>query len=300
MFEIAETGQKIDKETYEALLPNLRSDLVAMQQRLRGANFPVLIVYAGVNGAGKVMTMNLMSETLDPRWILSRAYDEPSDEERARPEYWRFWRDLPPHGAIGQYLRSWYSRPLLDHVYGRTHDADFDASLARARAFEKVLADDGALILKYWMHLSEKAQKKRLTALESDPHESWRVSEIDWQHWRMYDRFIASAERLITSTDTEYAPWRIIEGADARYRSATVMTSLLNSVNRHIDQRDARKKTRYVPVAPTAKAPVILQKLRHDLTLNKPDYSESLQHRWARLNPLTREATKKGISVIMV
>ena len=175
MFEAAELGRKIPKREYKQREPEMRQALLELQQELRGADFPVIIVFAGVDGAGKGDTVNLLNAWMDPRWLITRAYAEPSQEERERPEYWRYWRDLPPRGQIGLFLSSWYSRPILDRVYGRTSVAEFDEQLERIVAFEKALALDGALILKFWMHLSKKAQKKRLKTLEKDPLQRWRV-----------------------------------------------------------------------------------------------------------------------------
>jgi polyphosphate kinase 2 (PPK2 family) len=136
-------------------------------------------VFAGVDGAGKGETVKLLNEWMDPRWIVTRAYGEPSDEEGERPEYWRYWRDLPPKGRIGLFLSSWYSRPVLDRVYGRSRMADFDRQLERIAGFERTLTDDGALILKFWMHLGKSAQKKRLRTLEKDPITRWRVTDAN-------------------------------------------------------------------------------------------------------------------------
>ena len=123
MFRTAELGQKIPKGEYKRREPVLRQELLEIQQDLyRSGEFPVIIVFAGVDGAGKGETVNLLNAWMDPRWIVTRAYDEPSDEERERPEYWRFWRDLPPKGRIGLFLSSWYSRPLLDRVYDKDND----------------------------------------------------------------------------------------------------------------------------------------------------------------------------------
>ena len=111
MFEAAELGRKIPKDDYKKQALALRGELLAAQRQLSAAKFPVIVVFAGVDGAGKGETVNLLSEWMDPRWIVTRAYGPPSDEESERPEYWRFWRDLPPNGRIGFFLSSWYSRP---------------------------------------------------------------------------------------------------------------------------------------------------------------------------------------------
>ena len=161
MFQIAELGQSVSREDFEKIANELRIDLLNIQQELRTVDFPVIVMFAGVDGAGKSETVNLLNEWMDPRWIVTRAYGAPSDEEKERPAYWRFWRDLPPKKEIGLFLSCWYSRPILDHVYGVTGLADFDEQLDRIMTFEKMLADDGALILKFWMHLGKDAQKRR-------------------------------------------------------------------------------------------------------------------------------------------
>ena len=89
MFEAAELGQRIPKEEYKRRVPKLRAELLDVQQQLTRARFPVIVVFAGVDGAGKGETVNLLNEWMDPRWTITRAYGEPSDEESERPEYWR-------------------------------------------------------------------------------------------------------------------------------------------------------------------------------------------------------------------
>jgi len=242
MFRTAELGQKVSKAEYREREPLLRQELLEVQQQLReAANCPVIILFAGVDGAGKGDTVNRLNEWMDPRWIVTRAYDEPSDEERERPEYWRFWRDLPSKGRIGMYLSSWYSRPLLERVYDKDTDRVFDERLDRILAFEKALADDGALILKFWMHLSQAAQKRRLKKLEKDPLTSWRVTQRDWDHWHIYDRFEATAERAIMRTSTGSAPWSIVEGEDPYYRSLTVGMIVRDEIRKRIDEFGKKK-----------------------------------------------------------
>ena len=237
MFRTAELGRKVSKEEFDAVASDLRIEILELQQRLRAADFPVLIVFAGVDGAGKNQTINLLTEWMDPRWMQACAYSAPSDEERERPEFWRFWRDLPPRGRIGLFLRSWYSVPVLDHAYGRSSENQLVRRLDRIVGFETALAEDGALILKFWLHLSKAAQKRQLKRLAADPHESWRISESDWQHWRMYDQFVGAAERTITRTSTGHAAWTIVEGEDQRYRELAVLTAFRDGALRHLRHR---------------------------------------------------------------
>jgi polyphosphate:AMP phosphotransferase len=328
MFRTAELGQKIPKSEYKLREPVLRQELLEVQQDLyQCGEFPVLIVFAGVDGAGKGETVNRLNEWMDPRWIVTRAYDDPSDEERERPEYWRFWRDLPPKGRIGLFLSSWYSRPLLDRVYDKDTDAVFDERLDRVLAFEKALADDGALILKFWMHLSQKAQKRRLKKLEKDPLTSWRVTQRDWDHWHIYDRFESAAERAIMRTSTGSASWSIVEGEDPNYRSLTVGMIVRDEIRKRIDEFHKKKLVMQElalretpggeqspplsgttgaesPAAAVASAPLhvvtLLSRLDMTLSLGKSDYKRQLKEQQARLNLLHRQALKKGTSTIVL
>lgn len=329
MFSTAELGRSLSKKEFAALAPRLRIEMVELQQKLRQANFPVILVFAGVDGAGKSESINLLNEWMDPRWIENHAYAEPSDEERERPEYWRYWRDLPANGKIGCFLRSWYSAPVLDHAYQRTTEAELDDRLAQIASFEKMLADDGALILKFWMHLGKDAQKRRLKKLEKDPTESWRVSKQDWKHWEMYDQFIAASERTIRMTSAGHAPWSIIEGEDPAYRSLTMLTAFRDAALRHMESMELKrrvaanlrreeKKQLEALVAQTAEdqpadslavpaqrvtpppMPTILQALNMDQALKKRDYNTRLLEGRARINRLYREAKDADMSTVCV
>ncbi len=323
MFEAAEVGSSISKEEYKQREPVLRQELLELQQELReSAEFPVIIVFAGVDGGGKGQTVNLLNEWMDPRWLVTRAYNEPTQEESERPEYWRFWRDLPAKGRIGLFLSSWYSRPVLDRVYGKLDLPQFVDSLDRIVAFENALAEDGVVLLKFWMHLSKNAQKRRLKNLEKDPLTKWRVTERDWKHWDMYERFIEAAERTIMRTSTGRAPWTIIEGEDANYRSLTVGTIIRDAVRKRLDEvrweREARNRIKSVdthnaqenagavePDAPqpailTAPVLTVLSTLDMSKHLGKKDYQRQLKEQQARLSKLCRAALEKKVSTILV
>ncbi len=330
MFRTAELGRKVSKDDFNELAPALRTEMLELQHRLRSCPFPVIVLFAGVDGAGKGESVNLLNEWMDPRWIESHAYGEPSDEERERPEFWRYWRDLPGKGRIGLFLSSWYSAPVLDRAHGRISDSDLDERLREVAAFEKMLADDGALILKFWMHLGKDAQKQRLRKLEKDPLESWRVTERDWQHWQMYDAFIAAAERTIRVTSAGHAPWAIVEGVDARYRSLTVLTSLRDALNRHMEAWELRRRvaedlksseaaeSKGNPGAEADKKaatghhgtgmltvnlphqPTVLQALDMTQALDKDAYNERLQEGRARLHRLYRQAQDHGVSTVLM
>jgi polyphosphate:AMP phosphotransferase len=308
MFEAAELGQTVSKQTFGRRAPGLRADLLAAQQALRTAPFPVIVVFAGVDGAGKSETVNLLYEWMDPRGLVTRAYGEPSDEERERPEYWRYWRDLPPRGRIGFFLSSWYSRPILDRVHRRCGRAAFARRLDRIARFERPLADDGALIVKFWMHLDRRAQKRRLERLERDPLTRWRVTKTQWKHWALYDRFIEAAETAIQRTSVPGAPWIIVEGTDERYRVLAVAGALRDAIRRQLDRvpaagahpepplpAPARSARRPPPAAP----PTILSRLDMTQRVPKATYRTELERLQGRVNQLQRRAREAGVSTIL-
>ena len=170
MFESAELGHKIDKTTYDTQISKLREALLNAQFDLaQQSRFPVILLIGGVDGAGKSETVNLFNAWMDPRHIEVHAMGEKSDEERERPPMWRFWRVLPPKGKIGIFFGSWYTVPIMQRVMGKIRVSDLDQSIEQINRFEKMLTNEGALIVKFWFHLSQETQRKRLKSLEQDP-----------------------------------------------------------------------------------------------------------------------------------
>ncbi len=321
MFETAELGRAVSKKVFKKAVPSLREELLELQDRLhKGHHFQTILVFAGVDGAGKGETVSLLNEWMDPRWLSTQAYEKPTEDERERPDFWRYWRDLPPRGRIGMFLSAWYSRPVLDRVHGQIDEAAFLKRLERIVAFERALAVDGCLILKFWMHLSQDAQEERLKNLEADPLTKARVTEKDWDHWRLYDKFIGAAEQVIARTNTGSAPWTIVEGVDANHRGLTVATILRDNLQRRLAEAEAREGVAEVPPPkpvpqPKGKAKGKAEKLNGsdpagaitvlstlDMTqsLDKPDYEAQLFEQQARLHGLHIRAKQHGISSILV
>jgi len=309
MFEAAELGRTVAKDVFKARVPALRTGLLDVQRDLTGAPFPVILVFGGVDGAGKGESVNLLNTWMDPRWIVTRAYGEPSDEERERPEYWRYWRDLPRKGRIGLFLSSWYSTPILARVYKRSRSAEFDEQLDRIAEFERTLADDGAVILKFWMHLGKDAQRSRLKKLEKDPLTRWRVTKLQWRHWRLFGRFVAAAERTLQRTGTASAPWMIVEGSDEAYRSLTVATAVRDVIRKSlaghpratavIAKPHARSRAAAAKMREPAEA-TILNSLDMSQSVPRTKFATELEKHQGRLHRLHRKAQARGISTIMV
>jgi len=306
MFRTAELGRSLAKAEYKKQEQDLRQDLLQLQrQLLKLKRFSVLVVFAGVDGGGKGDSVNIFNEWMDARWLINRAYRTPSDDEKERPEFWRYWRDLPPKGQIGLFLSSWYSRPVLEYSYHNIKRAEFDQELDRIISFENALADDGCLILKFWMHLSRDAQKARFKALEKDPLLRWQVTEKDWAHWKIYDSFINAAEHAIMRSNTGNASWSIVEGVDQNYRRIVVGTCLRDALRKRLAEFESAQSDEVERVENKSCDQVvtninILSQLDPDKHLSKEKYGPELKKHQASLNLLHQKAVKKGISTILV
>lgn len=313
MFQTAELGQQISKSEYKQRELLLRQDLLALQQRVLSAGeFPIILDFAGVRGAGKGTSTNLLNKWMDARWIVTQAYSQPSDEEVERPVFWRFWRNMPPKGQIGIYLSGRYSKPLLDFVYEKITENQFNKELERINQFEKSLADDGAMVLKFWMHISADVQKERLEMLEKDPLKSWRLSTDDWKNWELYDRFIAAAEKIISQTNTAHAPWEIIEGEDYYYRSLKVGEIFLKHLERHLMSEEYRQKylselrkkiheeSTLTDSNKGSSPATVMDTLDLNLNISKKNYRDKLAVCQARLALLQQQAVREKLSTILV
>ena len=313
MFETAELGHKNSKSDWKERVPALREELLEAQVRLRELGLRAVVLFAGVDGAGKGETANLLNEWMDPHLLVTRAFTKPTREERERPYLWRFWRDMPGRGQIGIFLSAWYSQPLVDRVHGRTSIRDLDDRLEEILSFERTLQQDGVVVLKFWMHLSRKAQKQRFKTLEADPLQKWRVTKRDWRHWHLYDEFIRTGEHIIARTSRGGAPWKIVEGADHRYRSLTVGEFLRDTLQRHIadserhialakegDNTKAEAAASETPQPDDGPAPkTVLSRLDMSKALGADEYREQLLRYQARLSLLQRTARERKISTIL-
>jgi polyphosphate:AMP phosphotransferase len=305
MFDTAELGQKVSQGDFKKRALELRTRLLVLQYRtLELARFPLLIDFAGVDGAGKGSTINMLNTWLDPRFLRTIGYRMPTAAERARPRFWRYWRDMPPKGRVGLYLSGRYSRPLLGRVYGEIDELEFDRRLAEIIRLENALADDGALILKFWMHLSESQQKRRLEELSADPILSYKVSAGDWKNHERYDDFIDATEQIITRTNRAGAQWHIIEGLDANYRHLRVGEIIEAELSRHLDlmEKAAADSTppRRVDPAEVKNGPTVFDSLDLSLSVAKQSYKAELASLQARLGELGRKANEQGQSTVLV
>jgi len=301
MFESAELGHRIAKADYEREEPLLRARLLTLQYgMLHRAEFAAVIVIGGVDGAGKGETLNMLHAWMDPRHIVTTAFGEMSDEERERPRMWRYWRALPPKGRIAILAGSWHSNPILDRVSGKISEDELVRAAERIVRFERMLVEEGILLLKFWFHLSKPAQKARMKALEADPQASWRVTDRDRAHFKLYDKFSAAAELTLRRTSTGHAPWVVVEGTDPNYRYLTVGRAIADGVQRRLDgDKPAIMRAAALP-EPPADGRTVLSTLDFGLTLPRKEYRHALDKYQGALAMLSRHKRFAQRSVIVV
>lgn len=299
MFESAEIGHKIDKATYKTAVPALRAALLEAQVTLQEhQKIPVVVLISGQDGAGKGETINVLYEWMDPRFLSTLAFSMPNDEERERPPMWRYWRSLPPKGRIGIFAGSWYSDPIRHRILDEISLKELDAQADQINRFEAMLVNEGALVLKFWFHLTKEGQVKRLKALEKDPRTAWRVTQWNWDRLKTYDKLQDVAGHLLRMTNTPWAPWVVVEGTDDRYRSLTVGQILLQALQKK-GSSSAKQKS---PVAPMVRVNTdgrtVLSELDLSLTLGDKTYGDELSRWQRRLSELVRDPRFKARSLV--
>jgi polyphosphate:AMP phosphotransferase len=245
--------------------------------------------------------VNLMLEWMDPRHIQVHAMGRPSDEELERPPMWRFWRALPQKGKLGIFFGSWYSVPIIDRVYRRMTSSDMSKRLAEIARFERMLVDEGAIVVKIWLHLSKKAQKRRFEKLEADPATAWRVTAEDWKRHKRYDRFREVSERALRETSTAEAPWNVVEATDLRYRNLTVAHTLLEAVEKRLARGKGKTPVRAAqPPPPPIDAKNVLEELDLSKKLSEARYDKKLDVLQGRLNALSAHKKFRDRACVLV
>ncbi|MGC4095128.1 MAG: polyphosphate:AMP phosphotransferase [Polyangiaceae bacterium] len=304
MFESADSPRSIDKEAYERALPPLREQLLKAQYALLESKaFPVVLVAAGVPCAGRGETVRALSEWLDPRHLQVHAMGVPSDEELERPPMWRFWRRLPPKGKIGVFFGSWYTQPIVAHALKRSGERRLGESLSEVSRFERMLSDEGALILKFWFHLPKKEQQQRLDKLWQDKSTRYRVTAEDRKRSAHYDEFRATSERALRETHAPHAPWLVLSGHDDRLRNLSAGQHLLEALESRLgsldNPRPASTRAASTPAAPRDTVPV-LRSLDLTRSVDEVDYKRRLAKHQSRLAQLTRKRRFSELSVVLV
>ena len=293
MYQSAFLEHRLDKASFRAEEPKLRAELLEAQLELaEKREFPVLILVTGMDGAGKGAVIQRLYEWLDPRHVRTNGYGEPDEAERARPWMWRYWRDLPPKGATGIVFGSWYN----DAIHCFAEDADDETGLVRdleaIARFERMLASEGALILKFMLVLSDKEQKKRLKAIAKGRGAGRHVLE-EWSSFRRgsprkaRERNRSLVEKIIQATNQPHAPWIVLASDDPGHRDLSFGRTILDSLRSRLDAPRPAATAPATAIIPNLDHRTVLDALDMSLTLTGADYKARLAAEQDRLAALT-------------
>lgn len=246
MLEQVDLSIETPKETYKPLYNDLMRKLVVLQQRARAKDIGLVVLFEGWNGAGKGSRIGDLLHNLDARATHVHVLSNFDQDEAARfrdmgtdvtgfaPLMQEFWQALGPRGDMTIYERGWYTAAARRLLY--TDKEDLAKSYETAiHSFEQQLAADGYIIVKFFVHISQKAQEKRLRRLHEDPDTSWRVSKQELEHIKDYDITYAKYDDLLRRSDYDFARWTMVNGEDKRTANLTVCSTLVKALERALD-----------------------------------------------------------------
>ncbi len=306
MFETLEVGKQLKRRQFDNLELPLRHQLLQAQFDLVGRDYPVVILVAGLDGSGKGLLVHRLNEWMDPRGIETNTFWEHSDEEESRPFFWRFWRRLPPRGHIGIFLGSWYTRPAQEAIVGNMGAEEFALYCQQINAFERTLSDDGALIIKLWLHVSEEQQQRRLGENSSGDRKNHESAEDQPYELRgKYSKTLEVAERLILATDTSHSRWQLIESGERLYRDITAGNYVLKAMQDRARLASANDQAVEEPVAATPveegeRQPTVLDSVDLSRALPADKYKRKLDRYQNRLRDLGWQAYQQRRSLVAV
>ena len=236
MLEKVDLSKKLSKEEYKEKMTQLEAQMGRLQRECKALNIPIMIVFEGFGAAGKGLQIGRLIQSMDPRGFEVYTIKNETEEERMHPFMWRFWTKTPARGRIAIYDGSWYRRVLIDRFEKRTKNKDLPEAFHSINSFEEQLADDGNLIIKLFLCIDKKEQKKRFDNLAKNKESEWRVSQGDRERNAHYDEYAAMMEDMLFQTDTDYAPWTIVEAMDKRFATVKIYTTVIKAMADQIEK----------------------------------------------------------------
>ncbi len=297
MLESVEKIEKVSKSDFQRRVPELRSRLLDAQFALQRAKRPVIVIIAGMDGAGKGEVVHRLNEWLDPRGVDTNAFWAKTTEESERPRFWRYWRVLPSRNRIAIYFGSWYTGPIIRRVYGKVGRSQFRNQMEHVRFHENMLIEDGYVIVKIWLHLGRKAQRKRLRELEKQPIGFWRVNPTNWEHHSLYDEFANVSHTVMELTHTEAAPWNVLDAKSDATRDLAVGEILADAME------TAAAKRKSIPKAEAHtndRDKSVLENVDLSKKLGAKDYQKQLRKYQYQLDRLMWQAYERKRSAVLV
>lgn len=300
------------KKEYNEIMDVLTPRLSELQRKCRVLGIPAVVVFEGLGASGKGMLMNKLIQPLDPRGFQAYATTGESEEEKMRPFLWRFWTKTPARGRISLFIRGWYMRVLIDRFEGRISEDKVTCSFQEINSFERQLHDDGVAIIKFFLYISREEQEKRFDLLMTSKETAWRVSEGDLKRNKEFRRYLQMNEEMLEKTDTEYAPWTIVEAMDMEYASVKIIKTVIDTLSKKVSEAGARTAAvkesgqvvgipeKILSVEDTVNfASTILGNVDLDKTMLKEEYQERLPRLQERMYILQSELYRRRMPVII-
>ncbi len=224
---------KLKKKDYEARIEPLQVELNQLSHWLKHTGKRMLVILEGRDTAGKGGVISAIAETLNPRQTHVVALSKPTERERTQWYFQRYVPHLPAAGELVLFDRSWYNRAGVEKVMGYCSDAEYALFLQQAPQFERMLVDDGLILLKYWLSVDQDKQEERFAERAADPLKRWKLSPVDLEARRHYADYGKARDAMFEATHTKHAPWTVVDFNDQRMGRLTLIRHLLDHVPDH-------------------------------------------------------------------
>ncbi len=301
MFERFDLNGKTDDKTFQKEIEPLQKQLGTLQRDLHDKKIPVIIVVEGWNASGITTVISELIQFLDPRGFSLHSIGSPTDEERARHLLWRFWEKIPAKGRTAIFARSWYSRSLAEVISGIEWKQGVKQSIVQINQFERQLADDGTIILKFFLHISKEEQKKRLDEREHNALTSWMITKGEWDFHNQYDTYLPVIEEFIEGTDRPYAPWMVVEATDRNYMILKVFSAVIKAIGKNLaaSGEKSREKNGNSEISKPKKVEV-KRRSSPAVTVTRPEYEQDLPTFQEQVRDIQYHLYKRKIPLIIV
>ena len=227
MLESVDLSLSLDRKTYEKRLLEVQNEIQALQVAVSEQRRATVLVFEGWDAAGKGGSIKRLTQRLDPRLFTVYGIAKPTQDELDHHYLWRFWNKLPVRGSMVVFDRSWYGRVLVERVEGFATEPEWQRAYDEINDFEKLLSDDGTIVLKFWLHISPEEQLYRFERRLQDPTKRWKMNEEDWRNRAKWDHYITAIEDMLARTNTPYAPWTVVEGNDKHWARIRVIEAAI-------------------------------------------------------------------------
>ncbi|MCL2707922.1 MAG: phosphate--AMP phosphotransferase, partial [Defluviitaleaceae bacterium] len=243
MLSMVDPSKSMDKKIFKDEMDILESTLSMMQQAVAAAKIPVVVVFEGWSASGKGTNISKLVQPLDPRSFNVYTMGKTNDDILMRPFLWPYFTRLPAKGRIAIFDKSWHRIATPDGMEKlRIRDKDVSTIYRDINAFDRLLTDDGTLLVKLFLHIGREEQRKRFKELEKSPDTAWRVEGKDWQQNERYDQYLSMFEKMLDMTDTHDNPWHIIESEDRKYSTVKIYRTIISIINARLNERAEEKK----------------------------------------------------------